>query len=163
VTRRPTSADERKEFEAAFAETRPLRKLKSTPPATAKRKPATMPGLDGNTADRLRKGAADPEAKLDLHGFTEAAAHRALLTFLKSGRARGLRLVLVVTGRGARRDAHAPFDLGFDRGPRGVLKTAVPRWLNEPEFSGLVVGAKAAHIRHGGEGALYIYLRKKAR
>ncbi len=162
MTRRTTTPDEKDEFAAAFAETRPLVSKKASTPV-AKRSVTfseTEGGLDGRTDERLRRGLLEPQGKLDLHGLTEAAAHQALLGFLKSGRARGAKLVLVVTGRGPKRDEHEPFDLGFDRGPRGVLKSAVPRWLKEPEFAALVAGARPAHRRHGGDGALYIYLRK---
>lgn len=164
MIRRTITEDERKEFEAAFAETRPLAQ-KATSRAQPKPgqgvKPALTGGLDGRTTERLRRGLLEPRAKLDLHGYTEEAAHRALLTFLKSARARGHRLVLVVTGRGRRSDDEAAFSLDFSRGPRGVLKSTTPRWLKEPEFAALVAGTQAAHRRHGGDGALYIYLRKK--
>ena len=162
MTRRTITKDERDEFEAAFAEARPLAP-KSTVQAQRKHaqpiKSALTGGLDGRTADRLRRGLVEPRAKLDLHGYTEAAAHNALLTFLKGARARGHRLVLVVTGRGARNDDQAA-TLDFGREPRGVLKAAVPRWLGEPKFASLIAGTQAAHRRHGGNGALYIYLRK---
>lgn len=165
MTRRTTTHDERKEFEAAFGETRPLAP-KAIERARHQRGPSTktalMGGLDGRTAERLRRGLIEPHAKLDLHGYTEDAAHRALLMFLKNARARDHRLVLVVTGRGSRSDDEVAFRLDFARGPRGVLKAAVPRWLSEPEFAGLIAGTQTAHRRHGGDGALYIYLRKKA-
>ncbi len=165
MTRRTITADERKEFEAAFAETRPL-VPKGVGLARRKQqsgaKHALTGGLDGRTAERLRRGLLEPRAKLDLHGYTEDAAHRALLTFLRNARARGHRLVLVVTGRGARKDDETALGLAHSRGLRGVLKAAVPRWLNEPEFISIVTGTRAAHRRHGGDGALYVYLRKKA-
>jgi DNA-nicking Smr family endonuclease len=162
MKRRVTTDNEQKEFAAAFAETRPLVSKKAAPPVTKKSVTlsATEGGLDGRTDEKLRRGLLDPQGKLDLHGYTEAAAHQALLNFLKGARTRGAKLVLVVTGRGPKHDEDAPFDLGFDRGPRWVLKAAVPRWLKEPEFAGLVAGARQAHRRHGGEGALYVYLRK---
>jgi DNA-nicking Smr family endonuclease len=162
VTRRTTTPEEKDEFAAAFAETRPLVSKKTVAPI-AKRSvtlSATEGGLDGKTDEKLRRGLIEPQSKLDLHGLTEAAAHQALLGFLKSARTRGAKLVLVVTGRGPKNDETAPFNLGFDRGPRGVLKAAVPRWLKEPEFAALVAGARSAHRRHGGEGAIYIYLRR---
>ena len=162
MTRRRTTKDERVEFEAAFAEARPLVpkiNVRSQHKQAQRVKPALAGGLDGRTTERLRRGLLEPRAKLDLHGYTEAAAHNALLTFLKGARARGHRLVLVVTGRGARNDDES-VTLDFGRELRGVLKAAVPRWLDEPEFASLVAGTQAAHRRHGGDGALYIYLRK---
>ena len=120
-------------------------------------------GIDGRTAERLRKGAIEPDAKLDLHGFTEDAAHRTLIVFLRSASARGARLVLVVTGKGLRPSApDEPFDLELDRRTRGVLKAMVPRWLQEPELVRLVADVRTAHRRHGGSGALYVYLRKES-
>ena len=132
-------------------------KLELPPP-----RPRTGPsGLDGRTADRLRRGQLEPQARLDLHGLTEASAHRALLTFVKGAQARGLKLVLVVTGKGTREDvADAPFGMELARRPRGVLKTMTPRWLRERDLEHLVADVRNAHRRHGGEGALHVYLRK---
>jgi len=161
--RRKTSDEERELFEAAFKETRPLKRepARAKTQATASRKPG---GLDGNTQDRLRKGTLDPDARIDLHGMTEAVAHRALLGFLRNAQRGGARLVLVITGKGAREaDADAPFDMEAAQRARGVLKTAVPRWLAEPNFAALIADARASHRRHGGAGALYVYLRKKPR
>ena len=135
----------------------------ATPKQRAKPQAASATrGLDGRTAERLRRGQLDPDARLDLHGMTEAVAHRTLLTFLKSAHRQGARLVLVVTGKGAR-SADAAFDLEFGGRTRGVLNAMTPRWLAEPEFAPFVVEVRAAHRRHGGSGALYVYLRKGAR
>lgn len=166
MTRRIITRDERKEFEAAFAEARPLAP-KAIDRARHERSPGARPsptgGLDGRTAERLRRGLIEPRAKLDLHGYTEEAAHRALLLFLKNARERGHRLVLVVTGRGIPKDENtAAFDLDSAHRSRGALKAAVPRWLNEPELASLIAGTQFAHRRHGGDGAIYVYLRKKA-
>jgi len=109
---------------------------------------------------QLRALGFAPDAKLDLHGFTERDAHHALLVFLRAAQARRHRLVLVVTGKGARIAPDAPFDMELNYRARGVLKAVVPRWLREPAFAAIIAGARAAHIKHGGEGALYIYLRK---
>ena len=68
--------------------------------------------------------------------------------------------MLVVTGKGARVAADAPFDMELNYRSRGVLKSVVPRWLREPSFAAMVAGVRTAHARHGGEGALYVYLRK---
>ncbi len=162
MKRRETSREEQELFERSFAETRPL---KSETAKTHKAKP--LPGaaiaqggggLDGRTSERLRRGLLEPEARLDLHGFTENAAHHALLVFLRGAQARGARLALVVTGKGAPKHAEE-----FGYSPRGVLKTAVPRWLKEPQFANLVAATRWSHVRHGGEGALYVYLRKAHR
>ena len=129
---------------------KPAAPKKHAVPAAVKRpapKPAT--GLDGNTSRKLTRGEIAPVAKLDLHGLTEAAAHRALSAFVLAAHRRGDRLVLVVTGKGAK----------SDRG-RGVLKAMVPRWLEEAPMAKAIAEKRWAHIRHGGEGALYVYLRK---
>ena len=155
---RRTTEDEHRQFKAALGEARPL---KLAAAARVEKSNARRPGgLDGNTATRLRKGRHEPDVRIDLHGHTEAAAHRALLSFLRGAAKNGARLALVVTGKGEARDAHAPYDMGLDRKPRGVLNAAVPRWLNEPAFAALIAGTRIAHIRHGGAGALYVYLRK---
>ena len=156
---RKTSEDEKALFAKHFAETRPLA---PTTRRAALAKPSQLgpTGLNGATQDRLRRGVLEPDARLDLHGMTERDAHRALLVFLKSAQMRGCRLVLVVTGKGRPQADDAPFDMELNRRSRGVLKSAVPRWLSEREFAGLVAGTQAAHKRHGGEGALYIYLRR---
>ena len=119
-------------------------------------------GVDGRTAERLRKGAIEPDAKLDLHGYTENAAHDAVAEFLRSGIVRGARLLLIVTGKGLKPSApDEPFDLELDRRTRGVLRAMVPRWLQEPALVRFVADVRTAHRRHGGAGALYVYLRKE--
>jgi DNA-nicking Smr family endonuclease len=110
----------------------------------------------------LRKGALEPDRRIDLHGLTEAAAHRALLSFLRGAQRNGDKLALVITGKGARKpDPYEPFDLELESRARGVLKAMVPRWFREPEFATLIADYRSAHIRHGGGGALYVYLKKK--
>jgi len=116
-------------------------------------------GLDGHTAGKLDRGALIPDAKLDLHGLTEAAAHRVLTTFIYMAQYRGARLLLIVTGKGVMTN-DGPFDLGFGGNRRGVLNAMVPRWLHERPLSDLIADQRSAHRRHGGDGALYVYLRK---
>ena len=164
------SAEERELFVETFKDARALVKQKPAAPKSPKSKAVALPapvmrrraaGLDGNTAERLRRGQLDPEARLDLHGMTESTAHRALVTFLRAASARGLRLVLIVTGKGGKRAASdTPFDLELDVRARGVLNTMTPRWLAEPELAGFVADVRVSHRRHGGAGALYVYLRK---
>ncbi len=158
MKRRIASEEERKEFERDFKEARPIKPAKAA--AKTKKKsaaPAGGSGVNGATEERLKRGALEPEAKVDLHGRTEAAAHRALLSFLTNAHASGLRLVLVVTGKGNPKNSE---NATWMERPHGVLKEMAPRWLNEPEFARLVAKVQPAHIRHGGGGALYVYLRK---
>lgn len=163
--KRAVTDEERALFEQGFKEARPLADPTSaSKPARTAKSHETHTGVDGRTAERLRRGTMEPDAQLDLHGFTEAAAHGALITFLRSAQMRGHRLALVVTGKGTRKsDPYAPFDLELDARSRGVLKTAVPRWLKEPALAGIVADMREAHRKHGGAGALYVYLRKTAK
>jgi DNA-nicking Smr family endonuclease len=112
----------------------------------------STPGLDRGTARRLARGQREPEARLDLHGMTADRAHAALTRFVAEALHSGLRCVLVVTGMGRGED-------GRQRGD-GVLRRETPRWLSVPPLSGHVVGVFEAHPRHGGAGALYVYLRR---
>ena len=111
-------------------------------------------GLDRRTAERLRKGAREPDARIDLHGLTAERAHRACLRFLAEASGRGDRVVLVITGKG-RRDAH-----GHMTG-RGVLRDSLPGWLRASPLGHSIVGIYQAHCRHGGEGAFYVYLKRR--
>lgn len=113
----------------------------------------STPGLDKGTARRLARGRREPEARLDLHGMTADRAHAALTRFIGDGVARGLRCLLVVTGMGRSPE-------GGHRGD-GVLRRETPRWLGVAPLSGHVVGVFEAHPRHGGAGALYVYLRRR--
>ena len=91
------------------------------------------------------------DARLDLHGMTQVRAHRALFGFLQRAHGDGLSFVLVITGKGK---------VGVSESERGVLRRQVPQWLALPEFRSLVVGFEEAHIGHGGEGALYVRIRR---
>jgi len=103
---------------------------------------------------RVGRGREAIDDRLDLHGFTQSEAHAALLRFLRGAQADGARIVLVVTGKGSTRsqsDAAAE---------RCILKRMVPVWLALPEFRPLVIGFEDAHAGHGGQGALYVRLRR---
>jgi DNA-nicking Smr family endonuclease len=157
MSRRTTSDDERKLFEQTFKEGRPI--LAIAPKKSAAKKGAVSgpSGINGATQERLRRGTVTPDARIDLHGLTQQAAHRTLFAWLATAHARGHRLVLVITGRGnPKNDDNASWMMS----PHGVLKQMVPRWLNEPGLAALIASSGPAHARHGGEGALYVYLRK---
>jgi DNA-nicking Smr family endonuclease len=145
---------ERREFEQDFQLARPI---KPKAPLSTRKKPGGAGGLDGNTQDRLDRGLLVPDATIDLHGMTQMAAHRALAQFLRGARERGNRLIVVVTGKG---NPRAPDAALWTESPHGVLKEMVPRWLAEPGMSQWIARVQPAHIRHGGGGALYVYLRK---
>ena len=106
-------------------------------------------GVDKRTAQRLRRGQIAIEGRLDLHGLTQAEAHRALNGFLADAQAAAKRCVIVITGKGR-----------SDTGEGGVLRRAVPHWLDQPPNRGRIIAVRQAQPRHGGGGALYVLLRK---
>lgn len=111
--------------------------------------------MDRKAFDQMKRGKLRPEGKLDLHGMTLDRAHPALTRFILSAQAQGKRLVLVVTGKGKQRDDGGPIPVRF-----GVLRHQVPQWLSLPPLSSAVLQVTQAHLRHGGGGAYYVYLRK---
>jgi DNA-nicking Smr family endonuclease len=110
---------------------------------------AGFAGVDRATGERLKRGLYPIEAQLDLHGMTQADAHRALSSFVAASREAGRRCVLVITGRGLNSDE------------RGILRCAVPRWLDEPGMRPSLLAIAPARPRHGGAGALYLLLRRR--
>ena len=131
----------------------------SAPRAKTARIPASVPPppapplapLGRRMKQRVARGKQAIDARLDLHGLTQTQAHAALLRFLRNAHARDARLVLVITGKGQRSEGERE---------RGVLRRHVPQWLGLPEFRSFVVGFEDAHVAHGGEGALYVRLRR---
>lgn len=109
-----------------------------------------QPGLDKSTAKRLRRGKVQITARLDLHGMTQNEARPALADFIDRAWYAGKREVLVITGKGTRAD-----------GSVGVLRQAVPRWLNESANRSRITAFTHASAKDGGEGALYIRLKKR--
>jgi DNA-nicking Smr family endonuclease len=127
--------------------------------------PAKAPDLalfDRNSVRKLRGGRTEIEARVDLHGMRQDEAHVALRSFLFSCQRRGLRFVLVITGKG-KTNGKTLSEEGYGERERGVLKRNVPRWLDEPELRAIVVSFTVAAIQHGGEGAMYVHLRSKSR
>lgn len=135
------------------------------PPKPVPSAPPALNQFDRKAARRLRQGSMEIDARIDLHGMRQAEAHLALRRFLMSCHGRGLRWVLVITGKGGTRRRSDDDNMGFPlgRSEPGVLKRNVPMWLGEPELRAIVVSFKTAAIPHGGEGALYIQLRKPDR
>jgi len=128
----------------------------ASPVAAPPKSPPLAP-LDRRLKKRVARGREPIEARLDLHGMTQAEAHSELLRFLRHAQADGVRTVLVVTGKGS--GGSRPREYDPDR-ERGVLRRQVPMWLALPEFRLFVVGFDAAHVGHGGQGALYVRLRR---
>lgn len=150
----PDVAEDVRDAEPVAPPRAPLRTEKSAPlvpAAPARTAPPPLSPLGRRMRQRVARGKEGIDARLDLHGLTQAEAHGALLRFLRTAHARDARLVLVITGKGGRGDMH---------GERGVLKRQVPHWLALPEFRDLVIGFEDAHLSHGGEGALYVRVRR---
>ena len=135
----------------------PVRPVASTPRAAP-----DLSDFDRKHARKIRGGRTEIEARVDLHGLRQSEAHAALRAFLFRCQSRGLRFVLVITGKGK---PGSVSEAGY-RNPeneRGVLKRNVPRWLEEPDVRSIVVSYTTAAIQHGGEGAIYVHLRARHR
>jgi DNA-nicking Smr family endonuclease len=122
------------------------------------KKPPPLAPLGRRLKHRVARGREPIDARLDLHGLTQTEAHAALLRFLRRAQADGVKIALVVTGKGTARVS----DEGqrYAAAERGVLRRQVPVWLSLPEFRPLIVGFEDAHVGHGGQGALYVRLRR---
>ncbi|MGX4768356.1 Smr/MutS family protein [Bradyrhizobium guangdongense] len=134
----------------AAAKPAPSQRPLAAAPAPRPSKPAMPPlaPLGKRERTKLSRGRSEIEARLDLHGMTQMRAHRALTGFLHRAHHDGLTFVLVITGKGR------------SGGESGVLRRQVPEWLSLPEFRAFVVGFEEAGIGHGGEGALYVRIRR---
>jgi DNA-nicking Smr family endonuclease len=147
----------KKAEQAAASDIEPAPKSAKAPDVRPQPQPSkTLPlaPLGRRMKQRVARGREAIDARIDLHGMTQAEAHAALLVFLQRAQGDGARMVLIVTGKGSggsQRDSAAT---------RGVLKRQVPLWLSLPEFRSFIVGFEDAHIGHGGEGALYVRLRR---
>ncbi len=101
-------------------------------------------GVDKRTAERLRRGKMVLDGRLDLHGMTQARAHSALTLFVDTAYQADKRCLLVITGKG-----------------QGILKRAVPIWLGDPFLRPKILSVMTAQREHGGDGALYVLLRRR--
>ena len=132
--------------------------------AVVSKPPAAFTGIDRRTRQKLTRGQLEYEARLDLHGHSVAEAHARLVRFLDQSRRRDLRLVLVITGKGASPYAGPTLHgaSGYHVPERqGRLHRLLPEWLHEPDMSRLVNGFQPAHPRHGGGGAYYVHLKRR--
>ena len=144
-------------------QTRP-RKAAASPRSAAggtTRKPAAVAlesgraaGIDRRNLERLRRGKLPIEATIDLHGDTQAVAHRRLGGFLTRSQAGGRRCVLVITGKGR-------LGRGQDGQEPGVIRANLPRWLNEAQNRERVLAFAQAQPSHGGAGAFYVLLKRR--
>jgi len=129
----------------------PARPASPAPSRPAKAAAPPLVSLGRRERARLSRGRDEIDARIDLHGMTQVRAHHALLGFLQRAHGDGMTFVLVITGKGK---------VGSAEQERGVLRRQVPHWLSQPEFRALVVGFEEAHVGHGGEGALYVRVRR---
>lgn len=139
-------------------------RAKASPADASRAKVATARGgpplaqFDRRKARQIASGKVEVDARIDLHGLYQREAYARLRAFLSDAHARGLKRVLVITGKGG---AEPPDRLGELAGERrGVLRRSVPHWLEEPELRSVVASFTQAGVRHGGAGALYVELRR---
>ena len=183
MARRPISEEERALWQSVAKTATPLKRRRKPEPArsaAASEKPAAKPtkakskpvapkapvpmppparphelshglstGIDKRQAERFRRGRTPIEGRIDLHGRTQHQAHDDLHDFVSGAHAAGKRMVLVITGK------------GMAASKSGILKESVPRWLNEPALRRHVLAFDYAEPQHGGEGALYVLLKRK--
>ena len=153
------------ELASHAVKTAPSRKA-AAKPAAVRHDPPPLTGLDRRSERRMMRGQVEIEGRIDLHGTGVERSHERLLNFLATSRAQGLRLVLVITGKGA-----SPFTQHTLHGAdhyhaperQGRLRRLAPEWFHERQFREHIAGFQPAHPRHGGGGAFYVRLRKKER
>jgi len=144
----------------------PRHKMMKPAPAPSEPKSISQQNvIEPREVRRLGSGRNSVDARIDLHGMRQSEAYAALKVFLFRSVAKGHRMVLVITGKGSASyvvDGQEQFGAFINEGARerGVLRRNVPLWLTQPELRAIVVGHTTAHIRHGGEGALYVQLRR---
>jgi DNA-nicking Smr family endonuclease len=126
----------------------PLVPVRPEPAAAPLLEHGTAAGVDKRTHLRLKRGQIEIQGVMDLHGLTQVEAHRALQGFIEGAHNAGKRAVLVITGKGLTPGS-------------GVLRDAVPRWLNEPQLRKMILAFSHAQPKDGGEGALYVLVKRK--
>lgn len=143
------------ESETPPAPAAPAPRLVKLPPyvpaASAPPKHPPLAPLEKKLKRKLSSGRLGVDDALDLHGMTQAEAHRALNGFLWRAAENGFRLVLIVTGKGAADHA----------GERGVLRRMTPHWLRDKNLRPIILSIEEAGRFHGGSGALYVRLRRR--
>jgi DNA-nicking Smr family endonuclease len=137
--------------------------IKASPPVALKQplvpKQPPLAPLERKLKQKLSRGRMTADAAIDLHGFRQTEAFNALHHFLLRSQRQGATVVIVVTGKGGKPGTF--LDVGG--GEIGVLRRAVPLWLNMPDFRPMVLGFEEAARQHGGSGALYVRLRRRDR
>jgi DNA-nicking Smr family endonuclease len=139
----------------------PLPRPASLAPAPKSHAPPAA-AFDRRKMRHLASGKLEIDARLDLHGLRQSEARYRLVHFIRSAHDRGCRMVLVITGKGSREPIDRLAD-ALGEPQRGILRRVVPQWLDEPDMRAFVIGFTTAGPRHGGEGALYVRLRRPDR
>ena len=136
----------------------PSFRVGQTATVAAERVKGTTPHspIDRKKLVRLKRGKLKPESRIDLHGMTQDVAHQALNRFILQSSDAGLRVVLVITGKGRPRP-----DFGPIPEQPGILRRNVPIWLRSGLLAPVVLDVVEAHRSHGGGGAFYVYLRAR--
>lgn len=135
---------------------RPLRSTAVLAPSPGEALAQAPLQMDARKHAKMTRGKLEPEARIDLHGMTLAEAHPELIRFVLNAQTAGLRLVLVITGKGKPGPDHGPIPQRV-----GVLRHQVPHWLRMAPLGPAVLQVTEAHLKHGGGGAYYVYLRKR--
>ncbi|MCT2559287.1 Smr/MutS family protein [Tsuneonella sp. YG55] len=133
------------------------RKASAAAPRTAppKSQPERAPAtLDSHWDRRFRAGAIEPDLTLDLHGHTLDTAYTRLMDGIAQARAMDARVVLLIAGRSR------PVEHADRAGRRGAIRAKVLDWLAASRHAPAIAAIRKAHPRHGGDGALYIVLRR---
>lgn len=113
--------------------------------------------VDHRTSQRLKRGQIPIEGRLDLHGKTQNEAYDALLDYIPHAYNQGKRCVLIITGKGSRQENSA----SSSQPKTGILKQKTPEWLSTSPLNAYVLRIETARQIHGGEGALYVLLRRE--
>ncbi len=111
--------------------------------------------LDGHWERRLNKGQVAPDMTVDLHGHNLSAAYSRMDGALAQAHAAQMRVILLITGKAR------PAAPGTDGRPRGAIRRAMQDWLSASRHAGNIAAVRNAHPRHGGDGALYIILKRR--
>lgn len=132
----------------------------AAPPPQPVRRPPPLADFDRRAVRQVASGRTGIDARVDLHGMRQRDARGELRAFLFAAQARGARTVLVITGKGSPPSDHDNLAAALGKPQRGVLRRSVPQWLEEPEMRTVVLSFTTSSARHGGDGALYVQLRK---
>lgn len=126
-------------------------------------RPPPMAEFDRRAVRQVSSGKVSIDARVDLHGLRQRDARTELHAFLRAAQARDCKMVLIITGKGDAADDRDHLSRAFGKAQRGILRRNVPQWLEEPDLRTIVLSYTSASVRHGGDGALYVQLRKAGR